>query len=318
VGGLGEPRYYVNGLVNASDWGRPQTDGPAARAITMSMWANRFLDEGGEDYVMDHLYRAELPATSPIKKDLEYLLYNWKIPTFDLWEESRGTHFYTLAMQRRAFVDGAALAYRMNDGGAAAAYSAEAEKVKEQMLRFFDAGKPYVVVTLDNDGGWTNKTQALDVAVIIAANHALIGDDFVDELLRNKKSMFEATQANLENVFRALYPINQMSPDEAPAIGRYPEDVYDGSGFSGANPWFIATHASAEFYCNLARLEPDAPAASKLKEIGRSFLARTLKHRDQQTGEFTEQFSRNNGYLVGARHLTWSYASYITAYLACR
>jgi GH15 family glucan-1,4-alpha-glucosidase len=31
----------------------------------------------------------------------------------------------------------------------------------------------------------------------------------------------------------------------------------------------------------------------------------------------SEQFSRFTGYLIGASHLTWSYASFISAYLSC-
>ncbi|MEZ4815793.1 MAG: glycoside hydrolase family 15 protein [Bdellovibrionota bacterium] len=310
-GGLGEPRFHVNGEVNTAEWGRPQNDGPAARAITMSLWALKFLDEGEGTYVRDTLYHP-LPAKTPIKMDLEYVAKHWREASVDLWEEVRGLHFYTLAMQRRSLILGAHLANRLNDVEGALYYSTEANKIKTALDRFLNAGKPYIVATLDQTGGWGHKQSGLDIAIIIAANHAL----FEDEFFLSKKFMFTNTLAVLEERFDNIYSINRDA-SLATAMGRYPEDVYDGVGFSGANPWFLATHASAEYYCKLAHLERSPELAASLKEKGLSFLARTLKHRDQNTGEMSEQFSRYDGFLVGASHLTWSYASYIAAYQAC-
>lgn len=311
-GGLGEPRFHVDGTVNTAEWGRPQNDGPAARAITMSLWALHFLENGEASYVRDHLYRAELPAQSPIKKDLEYVAKHWRDSSVDLWEEVRGLHFYTLVMQRRSLVVGSHLAHRLGDNEASLYYGTEAEKIRVALDRFLNAGKPYIVATLDRSGGWGHKESGLDIAVIIAANHAL----FEDEFFLSQKFMFTNTLAVMEDKFHAIYDINRDAT-LATAMGRYPEDVYDGIGFSGANPWFLATHATAEYYCKLGQLERSEDLAAALKDKGLSYLARTLKHRDQNTGEMSEQFSRYSGYLVGARHLTWSYASYIAAYQAC-
>ena len=36
-----------------------------------------------------------LTLTIVIKADLDYIVTNWQIPTFDLWEEVLGAHFYT-------------------------------------------------------------------------------------------------------------------------------------------------------------------------------------------------------------------------------
>src|SRR5690606_7361900 len=54
----------------------------------------------------------------------------------------------------------------------------------------------------------------------------------------------------LRKTFSEIYPINQAYPDLGVAIGRYPEDKYDGYGTNGeGNPWFLATLALGEYYC---------------------------------------------------------------------
>ncbi len=311
--GLGEPRFFVNGFVNEAEWGRPQSDGPASRAITMMLWAQKILtEENGEDFVKTKLYRVEWPATSLIKMDLEYVAHNWRAPSFDLWEEVRGLHFYTLAMQRKALMMGAKLADRLQDLAAATFYLIEARNIEAQMNRFLEAGKPYVVVTLDHPDWTGNKHSGLDIAIAIAVNHVLYDDPF----FTSHKDLFTNTLVELEKRFREIYPINHID-SHAPGIGRYPEDIYDGVAFSGAHPWFLATHASAEYYCKISKLEASSERALELKNKGLSFMARTLRHRNQETGEMSEQFSRYTGHLAGASHLTWSYASYITAYQAC-
>ena len=56
----------------------------------------------------------------------------------------------------------------------------------------------------------------------------------------------------LTATFTDLYPINKSQPSPGIAIGRYPEDVYDGDAFQGGNPWVLTTLAVAETYYELA------------------------------------------------------------------
>lgn len=45
---------------------------------------------------------------------------------------------------------------------------------------------------------------------------------------------------------RSIYPINDSSKNATGiALGRYPEDVYDGYGFGEGNPWVLATCAAS-------------------------------------------------------------------------
>ena len=115
--GLGEPKFYVDGRAFDGPWGRPQNDGPGIRATTLARLAQTLLDQGREDLVRRELYAPELPAQTVIKADLEFVAHHWREPSFDLWEECLGQHFYTRMVQRRALVEGARLARRMGDPG---------------------------------------------------------------------------------------------------------------------------------------------------------------------------------------------------------
>ena len=54
-----------------------------------------------------------------------------------------------------------------------------------------------------------------------------------------------STFVALNASFAKTYPINRR--EFSPCFGRYEEDIYDGNGFSGGNPWFLTTLAAAEY-----------------------------------------------------------------------
>ena len=160
-----------------------------------------------------------------------------------------------------------------------------------------------------------------------------------------------ATAHAVEQVFEGLYPVNRFHPSNlGTAIGRYPEDSYDGYGTSAGNPWFLATAGLAELYYRavlewqtdqasvtvneingpfFGRLLAQAPAQiqgttfrygssgfnsliDKMTEAADRFMA-TVQYHQRPNGSLSEQFNRHTGFEQGARDLTWSYASLITA-----
>lgn len=157
-----------------------------------------------------------------------------------------------------------------------------------------------------------------------------------------------ATAVAIEDAFERLYPLNREQPQHlGTAIGRYPEDTYDGyQSASLGNPWFLATLAYAELYYNaiqekdyVAVNEVNAPFfAHVLKtrpedlmyqvflrgepgfdELVNKMLARadafmkTVQYHARSNGSLSEQYDRYIGFQTGARDLTWSYAAFITA-----
>lgn len=302
----GEPKFNLDGSPYLGEWGRPQNDGPALRALVMSRWALQLLREGKESYVRQSLYSSE--DASIIKADLEYTSQNWSVPSFDPWEEVKGQNFYALAMKRKALLLGTELATQLKDPDAAHGYNQRADQILLFLNQFTDSSKGHVVATLNQVDGWRHKESQLDIAIILAVIHVLPDLSY----LASQGTAVEQTLRKLIENFRSLYPINHG--ETTPVIGRYPEDVYDGFGFSGGNPWFLATHAVGEFLCQQAQT---TKKSQELQAQGQAYLYRTLRHVHQETGEMSEQMSRINGYLTGVSHLTWSYASFITAVHTC-
>jgi glucoamylase len=345
--GLGEPKFNVDGSAYEEDWGRPQNDGPAIRANALIRVANHLLSSGNERLVRTKLYSAKLPADTVIKADLEYISHNWRNFSFDPWEESSGHHFYVRMVQRRALIQGARLAERLDDGGAAHWYRAQASALEREILRHWNERKGYILTTLDRNDGIDYKHSGLDVSVVLASLHGDAGDGF----LSPSDDRMLATARRIQDAFRELYPINHSSAAPGVAIGRYPEDRYNGFFTDSiGNPWVLATAGYAEFYYKLhAALVADsnirinsrtlpfyrslrgagvvafranetitakdprfAALLQLLFENGDSFL-RVMQRHANPDGSLSEQINRFNGYMQGAHDLTWSYASFLTA-----
>ena len=116
----------------------------------------------------------------------------------------------------------------------------------------------------------------------------------------------------LTSSFQMAYKLNH-NKGTAIAIGRYPEDRYDGYGTNGTgNPWFLATLAVSEYYCNLSKIS----SAKKLPDLIEAQFSMALYHSDRE-GSMSEQFNRDNGIMQGAKQLTWSHSSFMTAMMKC-
>ena len=92
--GLGEAKFTVNLTQFTGDWGRPQRDGPPLRAITLIAYARWLVDNG-------HASTARGILWPVIKNDLAYSAQYWNQTGFDLWEEVRGSSFFTVASTHR-------------------------------------------------------------------------------------------------------------------------------------------------------------------------------------------------------------------------
>lgn len=160
-----------------------------------------------------------------------------------------------------------------------------------------------------------------------------------------------ATVPKMVESFSRLYPISKIRQNTAglslgPAIGRYPEDTYDGTGSSRGNPWFVCTVGLAEYYYRLISLyrnkgsvtvntlnlvffnflgiwnvEPDNTYGSETPQFetivntlsvrGDEILRRVQYH--SMDGAMSEQFNRIYGFMQGATNVTWTYASLLSA-----
>jgi len=337
---LGEPKFYVDGKVYDKPWGRPQNDGPALRAIVLTNFANSI---SNTTYIREKLYSADMTGYG-IKRDLEYVSHHWQDKSFDLWEEVKAQHFFTLMVQRKALIVGAALAEKLADSGAATFYRAQAVAIEGLIKTFWDGG--VIRTSLNCEAGCETlqgKQNNLDSAQHLGALYGAIdGDDFFsptsDEVL--------ATVEKLQQTMQNAYHINQVDTSNGLAgfsVGRYYPDRYTGTGadpnFTG-QPWFLTSASMAEIYYRAAAKvqregmkisdvtrafytrvgveadDEDAQGvAAKLQSYGDGILKRLRHHIGCDAGYYhvSEQFDGEYGMQRGARDLTWSYGTLISA-----
>jgi glucoamylase len=260
---VGETRVNPDGTLDISDWPRPQHDGPALRALTVLRWGV----ETGEDEAL-------------LLADLDFVLHHARKPCFDIWEEEVGLHYYTLRVCEAALRAGGQWLMR-RDAARAEACLAEAGVLARSLDDYWLAGEGYIRSRLLASG---RSAKELDIAVILAANHA---DAACSPHL-------VATLDKLAAMFAASYAINRGRPN-APAMGRYAGDTYYAGG-----AYYFSTFAAAEFcYCagDIAR--------------GDGFLE-TARRFAPEDGILPEQFDQHSGAQASARDLAWSHAAFLS------
>jgi glucoamylase len=323
---LGEPRFNPDATLDISKWNRPQHDGPAMRALAMMrLWA---MD------VWKETDRASVRAL--ILADLDFVHHHWREPSFDIWEEELGRHYYTLLLHHAALMDGAVWVQRADVDAAELAqiFRAAAQEITLCLDEFWCSSKGYYVSRHNVANGVSGKD--LDFVVILAVNHAARKSGAHSVL--DPKVM--ASLARLEDLFERTYKINQGRPENrGPAMGRYADDHF----FSGG-AYYFSTLGAAEFYYALAdaiAAGADLPVAAENEEFllrlglsknppelslpnqrknifdvlldrGDQFMA-TVAAFTPASGELSEQFDQNTGAQTSAKTLTWSHAAFISA-----
>jgi glucoamylase len=289
-----ETRVNPDGTLDISKWARPQHDGPPLRALALLRWA-----EGAS---FDDELNAELSAL--IRADLEFTFRHWREPSFDIWEEERGMHYYTLRVSAAALEEGAAWLHTKGDEAQARAYRSDAAAIRAMLDGFWLADEGYYRSRVLTSGARSAKE--LDIAVILSAVHT----DGRSGAHSVADPRMHATLARLEAFFDEAYPINRKrAPNTAPAMGRYPGDVY----YSGG-AYYFSTLGAAEFCFRAAAAARDTSAWA---ERGDAFLA-TVRAYTPPDGALSEQFDQRTGVQTSAKHLAWSYAAFISTLAARR
>ncbi len=252
-----------------------------------------------------------------------------------------GDFFYTRMVQRSSLIHGADIARKMNDPLAADWYEFQALQISLSLEHHWSEAKGYIVSGLKNS---QDIRSGLDISIILGVIHSSKLPSFAPDDDRVLSSF-----VHLVGRFAQFYDINKVTHDRngqplGVAIGRYPEDVYDGTGVSSGNPWYLATASLAEYLYNLAYLyqkkdRVDITSRSlpffrdflKIKSIkvgladslllskviqmcrikGDEFLRRIKFY--EPMANLSEQYDSLSGRNLGARDLTWSYASVLSA-----
>ena len=267
-----------------------------------------------------------------ISNDLSYVGQYWNQTTFDLWEEVNGSSFFTTAVQHRALVEGNALAGQI---GQTCVGCSPAPQVL-CFLQSYWSGQ-YILANINENNGRTAKDANSLLGSIHTFDPTAACDDSTfqpcsDKVLANHKVVTDS--------FRSIYTINSGIPEgTAVAVGRYPEDSYQ-----GGNPWYINTLAAAELlydalyqWQKLGSLTVTSTSLAFFKDFSSSVAAETYassstmystlttairKYADgymsivetytPSNGALAEQYSRSNGAPLSAGDLTWSCMFYNT------
>lgn len=217
--GLGEPKFNADGTAFTGAWGRPQRDGPALRATALVTYARWLIDNGKRANVTTDIWPI-------LANDLSYVGQYWNQTGFDLWEEVSGSSFFTIAVQHRALVEGNALAGQINQ--TCPGCVSQTLQVLCFLQSFWN-GK-YIAANINEDNGRSH----IDANTLLGSIHTFdtsAGCD--DSTFQPCSSKALANLKVVTDTFRSIYKINAgIQEGHAIAVGRYPEDVYQ-----GGNPW---------------------------------------------------------------------------------
>lgn len=324
-GGLAEPKFNVDETAFTDAWGRPQRDGPALRATTLIDFGQWLIANG-------YTTQATQIVWPVVRNDLSYVAQYWNNTGFDLWEEVRGSSFFTIAVQHRALVEGSKFATQV---GSSCSYCDSQAPQVLCFLQSFWTGS----YTLANFG---SSRSGKDANTLLGSIHTFDPEAGCDD------STFQPCSARalanhkvVTDSFRSIYTLNSgIAAGSAVAIGRYPEDSY----YNG-NPWYLCTLAAAELlydavyqWNRIGSLTIDSVSLGFFKDLYSSAATGTYSSSSatyssivsavktyadgyvsivekyaMTNGSMSEQFSKSDGSLMSARDLTWSYAALLTA-----
>lgn len=288
---VSETRFNPDGTIDISQWHRPQNDGPFARALSVLRWSKSARLSEDLRAAVDRLLRA----------DLQFTLRHWRDACFDIWEEEKGFHYYTLRLAAAALDAGADWFDQRGECADAATCRGDTAAIMKVLDGYWrEDAQFYRSRTLESG---LPSLRELDISVIFAALHAA-GDEKTHSV---QDPRMHATLAKLEALFDAEYAINHHRAGRAPAMGRYAGDVY----YSGG-AYYFSTLAAAEFCFRAAR---HSTAMRALINHGDAFLE-TVRVFTPASGELSEQFDQRTGEQRSAQQLAWSYAAFISCVAA--
>jgi glucoamylase len=205
-----ETRVNPDGTLDLSRWARPQHDGPPLRALAMLRWV-----AGGR---LDPPSLAE--AAELNRFDLAFTLRRAREPSYDIWEEELGHHYYTLRVSAAALAAGATWLAAQGD-------LAEAQRCRDASRAILGLLDGHWIEGRVDEGHYRSRrrpegeypvAKSLDIAVMLSAIHA---PEVPGAAHGVADPRMQATLARLEALFGAIYPINRgRAAGRGPAMGR--------------------------------------------------------------------------------------------------
>ena len=280
ISGLGEPKVNIDGTPFNDSWGRPQNDGPALRGILLF----DIYDILKNDYpnLVDSL------VVPIIQKDIDYIVANLKKPSFDLWEEIYGWHFYTRLVQAKFIKE------YINHSSSI--FNKKLDNIyKNFLVNLKDhLNGNTIISSFDTDG---NIVRIDDGSVLLAFCHVKYEQDILDIF---PLEFAKITAENLISDFRKKYNLHNLN-----LIGRYNNDAY----FDG-QLWFICSLGISQVYYKLSENTEYKDLSTIAHNIFNDIISIDVNY------NFAEQYNPVSKEQLSAEKLTWNYVElYMTSIL---
>jgi glucoamylase len=318
TGHLDRASFFIDGT--ARDWS-DQADGPALQTLAILQLFPR-LDAS-----------TQAVANAVIVANLNFLRNAYQGETFSLWEEEYGASFFARSVQLKCLQ--AITANKLGLG--VPGWLATAIPWLQSALQNHWNGKYYRSLLPDPAD---KAPYDPNIDIVMAAIYGAIAVD--DTRLLATAARLRGQWADPASMY--FYPVNGADQQRGigPLLGRYPADLYlylHGTGaktLEGGHPWVISTANFAELYYRLAQQitatgtvpldnlsasffsqvgvdasTTPAAATAALRSAGDQMLQAVVFHSDHP--ELSEQFDAVSGYQKSASHLSWSYASFLSA-----
>jgi GH15 family glucan-1,4-alpha-glucosidase len=240
------------------------------------------------------LYQALIKDAADFMASYREPYTNLPAPSYDLWEEHRGIHSFTVAAVWAGLQAAANFTEMFGEVALTKRYRQAAAEIKEAAIEYlFDKklGRFLRSITVDADGV-VEPDYTIDSSI---CGPFLFG-------------MLQATDPLIESTMAAI--IDRLwCKTEVGGVARYENDRYqqisqDIANIPG-NPWFICTMWVAQYH--IAR----AQSIDDLKPALQIFT--WVKHCALPSGVIAEQAHPYNSAPLGASPLTWSHAAAVIA-----
>ena len=277
ISGLGEPKINTDGTSFMGDWGRPQNDGPALRGIVLFKIIKAF--EGKYINIIDNII---VPI---LKKDIKYIIENYNKPSFDLWEENYGWHWYTRMVQckflKECITHYTYISHSINKKTLLDTY----QILSDNLLDHINGES--IISSFNTEGSIVRYE---DAANILAYCHI----DFDKDIMKKfPLKLLKHTSTNLVDYFRKKYNNPTIN-----LIGRYQNDKY----YNG-QIWIICSLALAQYYLKLFNINR---SEDSYYIIANSIMEKIISLDPNLI--LPEQFDPNTNEYFSAKKLTWNYS----------
>lgn len=214
-------------------------------------------------------------------------------PSYDLWEEKRGTSTFTAAATYGALTAAAEISKILGKFQHEQHYRTAANEIQEGIIKYLwsDADGTFIKM-MNHKGDQIEYDKTIDMSSVYGVFAYGVLPIHDDRLVR----AFETTVRTLS------YGI------QVGGIARYVHDDYFRSdSLSVGNPWIMTTLWYAEFLIANAHTEADF---ERVREI----FNWVVRHA-QPSGVLSEQLHPQTGAQLSATPLMWSHAGYVSAVL---